>query len=141
METQKDFVIKLRFYSCLVAKSGLLEFRGFHAKFCFHYILCSLPTALFFISFDVCFCLSKWKHTIFEGRRLECDMSWKGDTGVSIRHLLSFFIYIIYYSFQYSCIYLSIFYRRGSEVQRHFVSSPRPIRWQVGQFGYYGKND
>ena len=89
-------VIKPRFYSCLVIKSGLPEFWGFHAKFCFHYILCSLPTTLSLISFDVCFCLSQWKHKIFEGRRVKCRGELGRSSGVSFGHLVSFFTCIIY---------------------------------------------
>lgn len=60
-------------------------------------------------------------------------VSWEGDTAVSIRHPLSFFTYIIY------CTHISILvnispYFTG-EVQRNFVGCPRPLRWQVGQFG------
>lgn len=94
METWKDLVIKPRSYSCLCQNHKTTRVYVVSCQDFPHYIVCSLPTALNFISFSVRFCLSQWKHKLFKGWNVE--VSWKRDKGESFRHPANFFTSTIY---------------------------------------------
>lgn len=92
-----------------MAKSGLLEFRGFRAKFFFHYTWCSLPIVCF-LPFMYVFVIHNENIRPLREKGWSVKVNWEGDTAENIRYLASFFTYIIYSTHYSSLVSISPYF-------------------------------